>query len=244
MGRQDEILLIEDPGAAGAPSLAPRLHGLGFRTVPIQEIDELSGMMERPNSSFRAALLSTGLPWESLSAFASFLGPHLASGEMTGLAVGDMPVPAIRDRLRDEGFTLALWHPFDDRTLRFQVNRAFLRARGDGPARSELRAPLALRASIHVAGRRKEAQVYNLSERGAFLETPRPSIVGTRIEVELQLPKGPRSLPGKVLYTNVTGNLLRPNTPIGMGVRFEDPSPALCEDLAQIVEQRNLELLA
>jgi len=158
--------------------------------------------------------------------------------------VGDAPVPAIRDRLRDEGFTLALWNPFDDRTLRFQVNRAFLRARGDGPARSELRAPLALRASIHVAGRRKEAQVYNLSERGAFLETPRPSIVGTRIEVELQLPKGPRSLPGKVLHTNVTGNLLRPNAPIGMGIRFEDPSPALCEALAQIVEQRNIELLA
>ena len=211
MGRQDEILLIEDPGATGAPSLAPRLHGLGFRTVPVQELDDLSGLMERPHSSLRAALLSTSLPWERLWGFASSLGPHFVSGELTGLVVGDAPVPAIRDQLRDEGFTLALWNPFDDRTLRFQVNRAFLHARENGPARRELRAPLAMQASIHVAGRRKQAHVYNLSERGAFLETPRPSMAGTEIEVELHLPGGSRTLPGKVQHTNVTGNLLRPN---------------------------------
>ena len=104
------------------------------------------------------------------------------------------------------------------------MNRAFLRARGEGPTRGELRAPLAWRASIHVAGRRKEAKVYNLSERGAFLETPRPSIVGAKVDVELQLPRGPRSLPGKVLHTNVTGNLLRPHAPIGMGIRLYGPA--------------------
>jgi hypothetical protein len=244
VARQCEVLLIEDPCTASTLLLAPRLHSLGFRTIQVHDTDELTGLMDRPDSSFRAALLSTSLPFESLWAFAASLGPHLASGELTGLAVGDVPVPAIRDRLREASFSLALWHPFDDRTLRFQVNRAFLRARGDGPARGELRAPLAWRASIHVAGRRKEAQVYSLSERGAFLETPRPSIVGTKIDVELQLPRGPRSLPGKVLHTNVTGNLLRPHAPIGMGIRFEDLSPALCDDLAQIVAQRNLELLA
>lgn len=244
MARQCEILLIEDQSAASGLSLAPRLHGLGFRTTQVHHTDELTGLLDRPDSSFQAALLSTGLPWESLWGFATSLGPHLASGELTGLAVGEVPVPAIRERLREAGFTLALWHPFNDRTLRFQVNRAFLRARGEGPARGELRAPLAWRASIQVAGRRKEAQVYNLSERGAFLETPRPSIVGTKIDVQLQLPRGPRSLPCKVLHTNVTGNLLRPHAPIGMGIRFEDPSPALCDDLAQIVAERNLELLA
>jgi len=97
--------------------------------------------------------------------------------------------------------------------------------------------------TVHAAGRRKEAQLYNLSERGAFLETARPSTVGAEIDVELQLPNGPRSLPANVLHTNVPGNLLRPHVPIGMGIRFKDPSPSISSDLARIVAQRNLNLL-
>jgi len=188
-------------------------------------------------------LLSTRLPAASLSDFAAPLRRHLAIGEVTGLAVGSAPAPEIRQRLRELGFTLALWRPFDDHTLRFQVNRAFLRARREGPARSELRAPLACRVNIHTAGRRKEAQLYNLSERGAFLETPRPSMVGTEIDVELQLPTGPRSLPASVQHTNVPGNLLRSQVPLGMGIRFRDPSPTVSDDLARIVAQRSLDLL-
>ena len=68
-------------------------------------------------------------------------------------------------------------------------------------------------------------------------------MVGAEIDVELQLPRGTRSLPAKVLHTNVTGNLKRPHAPVGMGIRFEDPSPALCEDLTQIVAERSLDLL-
>ena len=214
-------------------------------TTQVHHTDELTGLIDRPDASFRAALLSTGLPWESLWGFATSLGPHLAPGELTGLAVGEVPVPAIRERLREAGFTLALWHPFkrSHPALPGESGVSPRPRRGTGPAVSCAPRWRCERASTSP-GRRKEAQVYNLSKRGAFLETPRPSIVGTKIDVELQLPRGPRSLPGKVLHTNVTGNLLRPHAPIGMGIRFEDLSPALCDDLAQIVAQRNLELLA
>jgi hypothetical protein len=68
-------------------------------------------------------------------------------------------------------------------------------------------------------------------------------MVGARIEVELALPSGPRSLPAEVRHTNVPGNLLRPQVPIGMGIRFADPSATLGSDLARIVAQRSLALL-
>jgi hypothetical protein len=97
--------------------------------------------------------------------------------------------------------------------------------------------------TIRAGGRRKEARLYNLSQRGAFLETARPSMVGAEIEVGFQLPDGPSSLPASVLHTNVTGNLRRPHLPIGMGIRFTDPSPSISDDLGRIVVQRSRDLV-
>ena len=243
MAQQREVLLIEEGTAPSASLLRRRLRNLGFRTTLARRADELDRTLDQPELPFRAVLLSTRMPSARLSAFAAPLRQRLAAGELTGLAVGEEPAPEIRQQLREAGFTLAIWHPFDDRTLRFQVNRAFLRARAKGPARGELRAPLAWRVCIRTRGRRKEARLYNLSEGGAFLETPRPSMVGAEIKVELQLPNGSRSLPANVLHTNVPGNLLRPHVPVGMGIRFTDPSPTLSGDLARIVAQRSLDLL-
>jgi hypothetical protein len=241
--QQRRVLLIEDDAAPAASPLRRRLRRLDFRTTLARCTDELTHVLDRPDPPFRAVLLSTQMPPARLSAFAAPLQSRLAAGELTGLAVGEPPTPEIRQWLREAGFTLALWSPFDDQTLRFQVNRAFLRARSKGPARGELRAPLAWPVSIRTAGRRKEAQLYNLSERGAFLETARPSMVGAEIDVELQLPDGPRSLPANVLHTNVPGNLLRPHVPVGMGIRFRDPGPTVSGDLARMVMQRSLDLL-
>jgi hypothetical protein len=159
-----------------------------------------------------------------------------------GLAVGEAPASEVREELREAGFHLALWSPFDDRTLRFQLNRALLRSQADGSARGEVRAPLPWRVTIHAAGRRKEAQIYNLSQRGAFLETARPSMVGGELDLELQLPNGARLLPANVLHTNVTGNLRRAQLPVGMGIRFTDLSPTISHELAQIIAQRSRDL--
>lgn len=243
MAQQCEVLLIEDTSTPSAWFLGHRLCSMGFRTAQARNSDELTRLMDRPDLPFRAAMVSTSVPSERLSQFVAPLRQHLVAGEVTGLAVGRAPAPEIRNRLREMGFTLALWHPCDDHTLRFQVNQAVARARGEKAARAELRAPLAWQVSVHAGGRHKKAQVYNLSKRGAFLETARPSMVGAEINVELPLPNGRTPLPASVVHTNVPGNLLSPCVPIGMGIRFTDPSPTVTDDLARIVEERSLNLL-
>ena len=243
MERPCEVLLIEDAGSALASPLRRRLRSLGFGTRRARDTDELTQLLDRPESPFQAVLLSTGLPSARLSAFLGLLRRPLAAGELTGLAVGETPGPEVRERLRETGFALALWLPFDERTLRFQANRALLRTRTDGAARAELRAPLPWRVTIRAGGRRKQARIYNLFQGGAFLETPRPSMVGAEIEVGFRLPGGSSALSASVLHTNVTGNLLRPHLPIGMGIRFRDPSPCISDDLGRIVMQRNRDLV-
>jgi hypothetical protein len=243
VAEQCEILMIEDPGATAASQLGHRLRGLGFRDTLVQHPRELAELMEQTPLPFRAALLTTRLPRERLAALLAPLRAPIAAGQLTGLAVGDTPGRETRELLREAGFALALWHPFDDRTLRFQVNRAFIRSREGGPARGELRAPLSWCVSVHSGGRRKRTDLYSLSERGAFLETQRPSMAGTKIEVKLPLLNGGASLAAQVVHTNVPGNLRRPHLPIGMGIRFEDPSPAVREELTRLIVERSRDLL-
>jgi len=92
-------------------------------------------------------------------------------------------------------------------------------------------------------GREKEALVYSVSPGGAFLATPRPSMRGARVSVQLPLPAGNLSLDGRVLYTNVPGNLQRPDLPVGMGVAFDAPSSEAERELRFAVAQTLLTLV-
>ena len=79
---------------------------------------------------------------------------------------------------------LCLWSPFQDRELRFVLNRALFDptsnfyGRDRNKVRHELRAPTSLGARIIVSGREKPALIYNLSIGGCYLETVRPTLVG------------------------------------------------------------------
>jgi hypothetical protein len=73
---------------------------------------------------------------------------------------------------------------------------------------------------IRSGGREKPAKVYSLSPRGAYLATARPSLPRSLVWLSLPLPEGDLKVSGEVVMTNVPGNLVRRNLPIGMGVRF------------------------
>jgi hypothetical protein len=66
--------------------------------------------------------------------------------------------------------------------------------------------------------------VYTLSSRGAYLATGRPSLPGATIGIDLPVSSGTAKLDARVVMTNVPGDFLRPNLPLGMGVCFENLS--------------------
>jgi uncharacterized glyoxalase superfamily protein PhnB len=71
-----------------------------------------------------------------------------------------------------------------------------------------------------------------------FLETRRPCPVGCSLEVALALPEVELSLPGRVVLTNVPGNLQRSKLPCGMGVEFRRLAPQAREAVHAYVEER------
>ena len=102
--------------------------------------------------------------------------------------------------------------------------------------------PTYLLARVFVGGRTKDAVVYSLSEGGAFLETQRASMEGAQIRLELRLPGAAIEAAGEVLFSNVPGNLQRPNLPLGMGLHFTEIGSDEKKRIREFVATRYAEL--
>jgi len=240
MARAPSILVLDGAAARLAP-VAERLRSLGFSCARAKTPEEALRLVEDPRHDFGAAVLPPDLPVADLAGALGQLRSRGARG-IVFVAIGPRPEPETMTRLRGAGVELAVWHPLDDATLRFQMNRALTAFQGES-LRREQRAPTDWRVRFSTGGRTKEAQLYSLSARGAFLETSRPSMRGASVAVELPLPSESIAVGGRVLYTNVPGNLSRPTLPMGMAVEFTALSGEAEESIRRSVAERALSLV-
>lgn len=231
------ILLVQGPDG---DDLARRLRALGCEVLVARDLAEADGVVATAFHPVPVAFVPTEGAEQGLKA--ALKGLRKRSRELMTVAYGEPADAPTRKALRSAGVSLALWSPFDDGTLRFQLNRALTRDR-DVHGRRRLRVPTYLMARVNGGGRSREALVYSLSEEGAFLETPRASMEGASLQVELALPGGSLTLPAQVVFSNVIGNLQRPNLPLGMGIRFtEDAPPDAVQSIARYVRARATQL--
>ena len=238
----ERVLVYAFAGALG--DLAGRLRQLGYEPVVEQDARTAAAQVARRGAPIHAALIPAGfaLPQRrgELDALLRAAGPR----RIGFAAVGERPGPEAEQRLRENGVRLRLWAPFDDRELRFVLNRALADPSqaslcGEkGSVRHELRAPTSLAARISVGGREKPAFVYSLSASGCYLETLRPTPVGANVEVTLPLPAGELRVAGRVVLTNVAGNLERANLPRGMAIEFLALAAETREALRHYVQER------
>ena len=231
----NHILVLE--GGDGAGPLAKRLVAVDVTPVCVSDVHEAVAALEKRDPPIAAALVPTDWTEDNIKGALKSMRKVAPASGILFIAYGRAPDAKTRKRLRSAGVKLALWEPFDDGTLRFQLNRALSGDR-DQHGRDDPRAPTYLFARISVGGRTKDAIVYSLSVGGAFLETPRASMEGARLELEIRIPGDPVNVRATVLFANVPGNLLRPNLPLGMGVRFENVSPEQHKQLKGYVEHR------
>ncbi len=217
---RNDLLLI-DAGGLQMDVLAARLRRLGYRAIWAKTSMEAYDALGDARYRIGAALIPPDLPTTDLRrALARFR--EVSGNPDLGFAVaGPRPGLKSRRRLQDAGVAFALWEPLDQHTLRFQVNRALAGADVVLGHRTALRAPADWAARVRSGARVKPARVYTVSASGAYLSTPSPSQRRASLRVELPLPGGRRELAARVVMTNVPGNLLRPNLPVGMGIRFE-----------------------
>jgi hypothetical protein len=238
----DRVLLFGLGAAAG--DLAARVRQLGYEAVVENDPRAAASRVAKHDEPVHAALLPSGFPLPQRAGELEGLQRAAGTGGIRFVAVGARPGPSAEQRLRERGVRLCLWAPFHDRELRFVLNRALFdpnsktHGRDKNRVRHELRAPTSLGARIIVSGREKPALIYNLSVGGCYLETLRPSLVGGSVEVVLPLPSGEFRVAGRVVLTNVPGNLERANLPRGMGIEFLRLGPDALAAIHAYVHER------
>ena len=230
-------------GAEGG-ELAQRIRQLGYQAVTESEPRATAARVAGPLEPARAVLLPASFTLPQRGGELDQLTRAAGTSGVRFVTVGERPDAAALGQLRDKNVRLCLWSPFHERELRFVLNRAlfdptlgFYDAE-KADVRHDLRVPTSLGARIVVAEREKSAQVYSLAVGGCFLETPRPTLVGGLIEIVLPLPPGELRVSGRVVLTNVPGNLARTNLPRGMGVEFLRLSPDAREAIQHYVSER------
>jgi hypothetical protein len=230
--------------AEEAPLLASRVRAIGYETVAASEPRAAAAMMANAEPPFAAALLPTNFALPERGGELDHLLRAAGPFGLRLLAIGLRPDGAARAELRSRGVRLCLWSPFQEPELRFVLNRAAFDPSlgscetGRSDARALMRVPTELSALVHTGGRVKPALVYSLSAAGCFLETRRPCPVGGSLEVALALPEVELCLPGRVVLTNVPGNLQRSKLPCGMGVEFRQLAPQARDAVHVYVEER------
>jgi CheY-like chemotaxis protein len=235
---QRKTLLLVDAGAETLEDLSARLRGLGHRVVRAKTVDAGLAALSDRRFEIGAVMVPPDLPTLDLERALHAFRRMEPDAPLPLLAVGPRPDADHRAHLRRAGVAWALWRPVDDSTLRFQTNRALAGEEVPRASRRAERVPANWPVQIGVGQRQKAGLVYSLSARGAYLSTERPSMPRALVHVALPLPQGDVRVAGQVVMTNVPGNLVRQNLPLGMGVRFTGHGDADEEAILAYVDRR------
>ena len=228
--------LILDAPATPLGGVALSLIRLGIDVLYANDPHEASLLCVQPDAEFvRALVVAEEVPVEALRSLRSRLDRRRGRPPVGLVVVGRLSDEASCAALAKEGVRHVLRPPFDPGILRWMVNVAMKPE--DERLRTQPRVPTSLLARVSDGERSKDMVVTNLSIGGAFLETPFPQPIGTRLEVEISLPNGDIRAAGLVGYRREPGDAKGPSFPSGLGLVFEPLERDSAECLAAFVER-------
>ena len=143
--------------------LTERLRNLHLNAIRAKTADEAFALAT--GQAIGAVVLPSDIPGPDALALVSTLRSCATGQGMSFLAAGPEPGVDARDALREAGIRIALWEPFDDSLLRYQINRALASTAGRRP-RNALRVPCSVPARARTGDREKPGRLYTLSESG------------------------------------------------------------------------------
>jgi hypothetical protein len=214
------VLLI-DVGLEPMDLLNALARRLDYRVVRAKTTDEAVQILMEPRFGIGCGVVPPDMPVPHVGRALDAFRQAARSRDLPFVVAGSPRSEEACRALYNAGVRLPLWEPIDAHTLRFQLNRALAGGQGFRRRRGARRVPSNARALVHSRGRTKEARLYTLSAQGVFLATAMPSLRGTEVQVELPFLSSVGRLGGRVVLTNVAGNLMKKNLPAGMAIHFE-----------------------
>ncbi len=233
----EHYTLVWDDLGHGLGEVALRLLRMGIDTLYADCFEEALLLADQEGARIRALLTPPTLPAEQLRRLRDRVASKTADGLPGIVVIGDPPNDEHRKALREIGAEWGLWELDDDASLRFVVNAA-ASAPAERADRREPRIPTNLLASFRAGDARKDAVIYTLSARGAFLETPNPMAEGTSIELELTFADRVIETSAEVVHSNGLEQQRSSSAPLGMGVVFDALPEAQALFLREFVAER------
>jgi CheY-like chemotaxis protein len=214
------VLLI-DVGLEPMDLLNALARRLDYRVVRAKTTDEAIQILMDPRFGVGCAVVPPDMPVPHVGRAIDAFRQAARCRDLPFVVAGSARSEEACRALSSAGVRIPLWEPIDAHMLRFQLNRALAGGQSFRRRRGARRVPSSARALVHSRGRSKEARLYTLSAQGAFLATAMPSLRGTEVQVELPFLSSAGRLSGRVVLTNVAGNLMKKNLPAGMAIEFE-----------------------
>ena len=217
--------------------LAGRIVVLGYRAFRANDVDTAVELMQRQAQAVRVLMFSSEAPFANRAMDLRRMTEASGALGVRMIVSGQQPNPDELGALRRDGVRFCLWRGFHDAELRFVLNAA-LYDETRGQLRPSARVPASLMVRVKSGVGEKAGMLYNLSETGAFVETPRPSMPSGRITLTIEFPDGATAIPATVVFSNVPGNLQKPNLPLGMGVKFSEITEEHARRVAKYIAER------
>ena len=217
--------------------LAGRIVVLGYRAIRANDVEVAVDLMQRQVQAVRVLMFSSDAPFANRAKDLRRMTDAGGALGMRTIVSGPQPNADELAALKRDGVRFCLWKGFHDAELRFVLNAA-LYDETRGQLRPASRVPASLMVRVKSGAGEKAGMLYNLSETGAFVETPRPSMPSGRITLTIEFPDGATAIPATVVFSNVTGNLQKPNLPLGMGVKFSGITEEAAQRVAKYITER------
>lgn len=231
-------LLVWNDGSGALGDATRMLLRMNVDALLVASPDALRDALADPLRGARALAIAPDADLGALAAIRAEASARDASAPPPSLVViGDRPAADRTNALRAAGVRHAVWSPRDASALRFVVNAALAFPEELAP-RSEPRVPVDLLGAFDAHGVVRQAVVYTLSLRGAFLETPEPLPKGSSTRVTLWLPERVVTTRAIALHSNAREDQRAPRWPLGMSVLFGGLAPDAESDLRRLIECR------
>lgn len=233
----ERYVLAFDDETGELGDVALRLLRMGFDVLYARSADEAWLLARQEAERIQALLFPPGTDPAHLARITAALTAPEGRRPCVLVAVGKPPQESVRKQLREAGVGWAVWEPGEDGALRFVVNAA-TRLPEEVVPRHEPRVPTTRLASFYEGEQRKDAVLYTLSPRGAFLETASPAPVGATVALEIWFSERQFQTLATVQYTCKLSEVGRAKSPAGMGVVFGDLKPPSREFLRAYIARR------
>ena len=227
---QERLALAFEDGTSDLGPVAHRLLRSGIDVLYARSVDAARG---------HALLVAPDVEPDAVVRVSRAV--ESAAGEprqIQSVVIGREADEPTRKALREAGVSWAVWDPEDESALRFVVTAA-LTLPSEIVPRNEPRVPTSLMASIRSGDERRDALIYTLSARGAFLEVPRPLPVGTKMELEIWFASRIIKTSAEVIYVNAPDASRRHCWPLGMAIVFDALSEKDERSVRKFIEEQS-----